>query len=180
MPSRTAWATASAREAASDGRRSSGTSNMLPMDHVVAALEKAGLEVRSDAGTRGMYSSDASLYRIPPLAVVRPRHVDEVAAALAVARETGVPVTSRGAGTSVAGNAVGRGVVLDFSRHLDKVLDVDPDTRTAGVRDGAVPAPLQAAARPRGLRFGPGPSTHARCRIGGMIGNNSCGSRSLG
>jgi FAD/FMN-containing dehydrogenase/Fe-S oxidoreductase len=149
------------------------------MDHVVAALEKAGLEVRSDAGTRGMYASDASLYRVPPLAVVRPRHVDEVAAALAVARETGVPLTSRGAGTSVAGNAVGRGIVLDFSRHLNRVLDVDPAARTAVVEPGTVHAVLQKAVAPYGVRFGPDPSTHPRCTIGGMIGNNACGSRSL-
>ncbi|WP_205650391.1 FAD-binding and (Fe-S)-binding domain-containing protein [Actinoplanes solisilvae] len=146
---------------------------------VVAALERAGLEVRSDAGTRGMYSSDASLYRIPPLAVVRPRHVDEVAAALAVARETGTPLTSRGAGTSVAGNAVGRGIVLDFSRHLNRVLELDPEARTAVVEPGTVHAVLQKAATPHGVRFGPDPSTHPRCTIGGMIGNNACGSRSL-
>ena len=126
-----------------------------------------------------MYASDASLYRIPPLAVVRPRGVDDVAAALAVARETGVPVTSRGAGTSVAGNAVGRGVVLDFSRHMNRVLSVDPDARTAVVEPGTVHAVLQRAAAPHGVRFGPDPSTHQRCTIGGMIGNNACGSRSL-
>ncbi|GID94137.1 FAD-binding and (Fe-S)-binding domain-containing protein [Amorphoplanes digitatis] len=149
------------------------------MSGVVEALRKAGLEVRADAGTLGMYSSDASLYRIPPLAVVRPRHVDEVAAALAVARETGVPLTSRGAGTSVAGNAVGRGIVLDFSRHLNRVLDVDPAARTAVVEPGTVHAVLQKAVMPHGVRFGPDPSTHPRCTIGGMIGNNACGSRSL-
>ena len=115
------------------------------MNDVVAALDKAGLEVRSDPGTRGMYASDASLYRIPPLAVVRPRHVDEVAAALAVARATGTPLTSRGAGTSVAGNAVGRGIVLDFSRHLNRVLEIDPDARTAVVEPGTVHAVLQKA-----------------------------------
>ncbi|RSM53339.1 FAD-binding oxidoreductase [Actinoplanes sp. ATCC 53533] len=157
---------------------------MLPMSDqssssVAAALRQAGLEVRSDAGTRGMYASDASLYRIPPLAVVRPRHVDEVAAALAVARETGVPLTSRGAGTSVAGNAVGRGIVLDFSRHLNRVLEVDPEARTAVVEPGTVHAVLQKAVMPHGVRFGPDPSTHPRCTIGGMIGNNACGSRSL-
>lgn len=152
---------------------------MLLMTDVVAALENAGLEVRSDAGTRGMYASDASLYRIPPLAVVRPRHVDEVAAALAVARETGVPLTSRGAGTSVAGNAVGRGIVLDFSRHLNRVLEIDPAARTAVVEPGTVHAVLQKAVTPHGVRFGPDPSTHPRCTIGGMIGNNACGSRSL-
>ncbi|WP_460492728.1 FAD-binding and (Fe-S)-binding domain-containing protein [Dactylosporangium cerinum] len=149
------------------------------MNDVVGALQKAGLEVRADAGTLGMYASDASLYRIPPLAVVRPRHVDEVAAALAVARATGVPLTSRGAGTSVAGNAVGRGIVLDFSRHLNRVLSVDPDARTAVVEPGTVHAVLQKAVTRHGVRFGPDPSTHPRCTIGGMIGNNACGSRSL-
>ncbi|MCY1137267.1 FAD-binding and (Fe-S)-binding domain-containing protein [Actinoplanes sp. Pm04-4] len=149
------------------------------MNDVVAALGRAGLEVRADAGTRGMYASDASLYRIPPLAVVRPRHVDEVAAALAVARETGTPFTSRGAGTSVAGNAVGRGIVLDFSRHLNRVLEIDPAARTAVVEPGTVHAVLQKAVTPHGVRFGPDPSTHPRCTIGGMIGNNACGSRSL-
>ncbi|GAA2495008.1 FAD-binding and (Fe-S)-binding domain-containing protein [Terrabacter carboxydivorans] len=149
------------------------------VSEVVPALERAGLEVRADAGTRAMYSSDASLYRIPPLAVVRPRDADEVAATLAVAREAGVPVTSRGAGTSVAGNAVGRGVVLDFSRHMGRVLSVDPESRTAVVEPGTVHAVLQRAAAPHGIRFGPDPSTHPRCTIGGMIGNNACGSRSL-
>ncbi len=146
---------------------------------VLSALARAGLEVRSDAATRGMYASDASLYRIPPMAVVRPRHVDDVALALAVARETGVPVTSRGAGTSVAGNAVGRGIVLDFSRHLNRVLSLDPEARIAVVEPGAVHAVLQKAAMAHGVRFGPDPSTHPRCTIGGMIGNNACGSRSL-
>ncbi|WP_076258630.1 FAD-binding and (Fe-S)-binding domain-containing protein [Intrasporangium flavum] len=150
-----------------------------PDANVVQALSRAGLDVHADAGTRSMYASDASLYRIPPLAVVRPRSVDDVGATLAVARETGIPVTSRGAGTSVAGNAVGRGVVLDFSRHLNRVLSVDPDTRTAVVEPGTVHAVLQKAAAPHGVRFGPDPSTHPRCTIGGMIGNNACGSRSL-
>ncbi|MGA8848175.1 MAG: FAD-binding and (Fe-S)-binding domain-containing protein [Nocardioides sp.] len=149
------------------------------MNDVMQALTRAGLEARADAGTVAMYSTDASLYRIAPLAVVRPRHVDEVAAALAVAREQGVPLTSRGAGTSVAGNAVGRGIVLDFSRHLNRVLSIDPEDRTAVVEPGAVHAVLQRAASPHGIRFGPDPSTHPRCTVGGMIGNNACGSRSL-
>jgi FAD/FMN-containing dehydrogenase/Fe-S oxidoreductase len=146
---------------------------------VTRALVGAGLEVRDDAGTRSMYASDASLYRILPLAVVRPRGVDDVAATLAVARETGVPITARGAGTSVAGNAVGRGIVLDFSRHMNRVLSIDPEARTADVEPGTVHAVLQKAAAPHGIRFGPDPSTHPRCTIGGMIGNNACGSRSL-
>ena len=152
---------------------------MTDADHVVAALHGASLDVHADPGTRGIYASDASLYRIPPVAVVRPRHLDDVAATLTIARDTGVPLTSRGAGTSVAGNAVGRGIVLDFSRHLNRVISIDPETRTAVVEPGTVHAVLQKGAMTHGLRFGPDPSTHTRCTIGGMIGNNACGSRSL-
>ncbi|UWZ47986.1 FAD-binding protein [Dactylosporangium matsuzakiense] len=150
-------------------------------DDLVARLARVGVsDVLVDAAHRSAYGSDASLYRVVPRAVVRPRHEDDVAATLEVCRTLGVPVTARGAGTSVAGNAIGPGVVLDFSRHMDRVLGVDPATRTARVQAGAVHATLQAAAKPHGLRFGPDPSTHTRCTIGGMIGNNSCGSRTLG
>ncbi|WFR72759.1 FAD-linked oxidase C-terminal domain-containing protein [Prescottella defluvii] len=145
------------------------------------ALRRAGVrDVRDDGTTRAMYSSDASLYRVPPTTVVFPRAVDEVATVLDVCRAEGVPITARGAGTSVAGNAVGPGVVLDFSRHLGRVLDVDPQARTAAVEPGVVQATLQRAAAPHGLRFGPDPSTHNRCTIGGMLGNNACGARTLG
>ncbi|MEV1293208.1 FAD-binding and (Fe-S)-binding domain-containing protein [Pseudonocardia sp. NPDC049635] len=144
------------------------------------ALRRTGVEFHDDPGTRARYATDASLYRIPPQAVVRPRSADDVLAALAVCRELGVPLTSRGAGTSVAGNAIGPGVVLDFSRHMNRVLSIDPDTRTALVEPGTVHATLQAGAAAHGLRFGPDPSTHTRCTIGGMIGNNACGARSLG
>ncbi|MDH6282183.1 FAD-binding and (Fe-S)-binding domain-containing protein [Prescottella agglutinans] len=145
------------------------------------ALRRAGVrDVRDDGTTRAMYSSDASLYRVPPTTVVFPRAVDEVATVLDVCRADGVPITARGAGTSVAGNAVGPGVVLDFSRHLGRVLDVDPQARTAVVEPGVVQATLQRAAAPHGLRFGPDPSTHNRCTIGGMLGNNACGARTLG
>ena len=86
----------------------------------------------------------------------------------------------RGAGTSIAGNAVGPGVVLDTSRHLSRVLDVDVEARTATIEPGVVQAALQKRVQPSGLRFGPDPSTHNRCTVGGMIGNNACGSRALG
>ncbi|MGY1857177.1 FAD-binding and (Fe-S)-binding domain-containing protein [Modestobacter sp. SYSU DS0290] len=146
-----------------------------------SALGRAGVsDVLTDATYRAAYSADASLYRVVPQAVVRPRHEDDVAATLQVCRDLGVPLTARGAGTSVAGNAIGPGVVLDLSRHLDRVLDVDPDARTARVQAGAVHATLQAAAARHGLRFGPDPSTHTRCTVGGMIGNNACGARTLG
>ena len=148
---------------------------------LVAALRARGLEDVDDSDlARALYSSDASIYRVPPRVVARPRHTDELAAVLAVASETGVPLTMRGAGTSIAGNAVGPGIVVDTSRHLGRVLSLDPEARTAVVQPGTVHATLQREAMAHGLRFGPDPSTHTRCTIGGMVGNNACGSRALG
>ncbi|WP_203567254.1 FAD-binding and (Fe-S)-binding domain-containing protein [Aestuariimicrobium ganziense] len=129
---------------------------------------------------RALYSSDASLYRVPPLGVAFPRSVDELVDVARAAFAAGIAVTTRGAGTSCAGNAVGPGLVIDVSRHLTKVLDIDVEARTATVEPGVVQASLQRATRPHGLRFGPDPSTHTRCTIGGMIGNNACGPRALG
>ena len=148
---------------------------------LTTALRAAGLTDVDDTGlARALYSTDASLYRVLPRAVVRPRHPDEIVAALEVCRSQAVPLTMRGAGTSIAGNAVGPGVVLDTSRYLSRVRDVDVDARTAVVEPGVVQAALQGAVQPHGLRFGPDPSTHNRCTVGGMIGNNACGSRALG
>ncbi|MGM0930219.1 MAG: FAD-binding and (Fe-S)-binding domain-containing protein [Actinomycetota bacterium] len=145
---------------------------------VLEALRRNGVaDVRADATTRDVYSSDASLFRVRPAAVAFPHDVDEALAVLAACREAGVPLTSRGAGTSIAGNAVGPGVVLEFSRHMNRVLQLDPEARTATVQPGTVHATLQRMALAHGLRFGPDPSTHTRCTIGGMIGNNSCGAR---
>jgi len=147
---------------------------------VAAALRRAGVTGVDDSTLgRALYSSDASLYRVVPRVVTFPRDAAEVAAVLAVCRDLGVPLTCRGAGTSIAGNAVGPGVVLDFGRHLRNVLSVDPEARVAVVQPGTVQAAVQQAAAPHGLRFAPDPSTHNRCTIGGMIGNNACGARSL-
>jgi FAD/FMN-containing dehydrogenase/Fe-S oxidoreductase len=147
---------------------------------LAAALRRAGVaEVDTAVRRLAEYSSDASNYRVVPTAVAFPRHADEVAAALGVCRHLGVPLTTRGAGTSIAGNAIGTGLVLDLSRHLDRVLAVDPEARTAVVQPGAVLDAVTAAAAPHGLRFGPDPSTHSRATIGGAIGNNACGSRAL-
>ncbi len=143
-------------------------------------LSRRGVSQVSDSTlVRGMYSSDASLYRVIPQAVARPQHVDELHAIHEVARALEIPVTMRGAGTSIAGNAVGEGIVVD-TRDLNRIIAIDPDTQTARVEPGVVHADLQRAAAPYGLRFGPDPSTHPRCTIGGMIGNNACGSRALG
>jgi FAD/FMN-containing dehydrogenase/Fe-S oxidoreductase len=147
---------------------------------LAAALRKAGLaEVDTATRRRAEYSADASNYRVVPLVVAFPRSADDMAAALAVCRELGVPLTGRGAGTSIAGNALSTGLVLDTSRHLNRVLSVDPERRTAVVEPGAVLDSVTAAAAPFGLRFGPDPSTHSRATIGGAIGNNACGSRAL-
>ncbi|HEY4418886.1 MAG TPA: FAD-binding oxidoreductase, partial [Pseudonocardia sp.] len=146
---------------------------------LLAELQRAGIEASDSALTRALYSSDASLYRVLPQVVAHPRHRDELEPILGLAAAAGVPVTMRGSGTSIAGNAVGPGLVVD-TRRLNGVLAIDPDARTAVVEPGLVHAQLQAAAAPYGLRYGPDPSTHTRCTIGGMVGNNACGSRALG
>lgn len=147
----------------------------------MAELRRNGVaDIDNSVLTRALYSSDASLYRVVPDVVVRPRHADEVAAAVAAAAATGAPLTMRGAGTSIAGNAVGPGVVVDVSKHLNRILAVDLDTRTARVEPGVVHAALQRTLAGTGLRYGPDPSTHTRCTVGGMIGNNACGNRALG
>jgi FAD/FMN-containing dehydrogenase/Fe-S oxidoreductase len=147
---------------------------------LAAALRGAGVSgVDDSARRRAEYSTDASNYRVVPRVVACPRHAEEAIAAVRVAKEFGVPVTSRGGGTSIAGNSVGPGIVLDFSRHLNRILSVDPQARTAVVEPGAILDDITAAAARYGLRFGPDPSTHARASIGGSIGNNACGARAL-
>src|ERR1700761_943723 len=147
---------------------------------LAAALRAAGLaEIDTATRRRAEYSSDASNYRVVPAVVVFPRHADEIVAALEVCRELGVPIVPRGGGTSIAGNSLSTGVVLDLSRHLNRVVSVDAGERTAVVQPGTVLDSITAAAAPPGLRFGPDPSTHSRATIGGAIGNNACGSRAL-
>lgn len=138
-----------------------------------------GVEILTDAATLALYTTDASNYRHVPRGVVLPETVDDVVAAVAAARARDLPVIARGGGTSVAGNACGPGLVIDTSRHVGGVLSLDPATRLARVLPGTVLDDLQAVAAPHGLRFGPDPSTHSRCTIGGMIGNNACGSHSV-
>ncbi|TGG77034.1 FAD-binding oxidoreductase, partial [Streptomyces albus] len=146
----------------------------------VAALRSA-VRGASDFGAaaRALTTMDASNYRRVPLGVLAPRDADDIAAALAVCREHGVPVVARGGGTSIAGQATGTGLVLDLTRHLRTILDLDPVARTAVVQPGVILDDLRAAAAPHGLTFGPDPSTHSRCTLGGMIGNNSCGAHSV-
>ncbi|AQS69047.1 FAD-binding and (Fe-S)-binding domain-containing protein [Streptomyces pactum] len=150
------------------------------MTDLEAALRTAVRgEVGFDVTSRALTTMDASNYRRVPLGVVAPRDADDVAAVLEVCRARGVPVVARGGGTSIAGQATGTGVVLDFTRHMNRLVSLDREARTAVVQPGLVLDRLQQAAAPHGLRFGPDPSTHSRCTLGGMIGNNSCGSHSV-
>ncbi|GGU02916.1 oxidoreductase [Streptomyces lateritius] len=147
----------------------------------LAAALRAALagDVDFGATARALATMDASNYRRVPLGVVAPRDAADVAAALSVCRSFGVPVVARGGGTSIAGQATGTGVVLDFTRHMRALVSLDPEARTAVVQPGLVLDRLREAARPYGLTFGPDPSTHSRCTLGGMIGNNACGAHSV-
>ena len=136
---------------------------------------RALIDVDASVGTRARYSSDAGLTRIVPLAVAFPRTPEQALAAFDLARAHGVPLTARGGGTSCASNAIGPGLVLDFSRHMNRVLSIDPEARTATVEPGCVGSTLQAAAAKHGLRFGPDPSSQNRATIAGMVANNACG-----
>ncbi|MDR3529771.1 MAG: FAD-linked oxidase C-terminal domain-containing protein [Rhodopila sp.] len=136
-------------------------------------------EVLFDRASRGRYSTDASIYQIEPIGIVVPETIDDVVAAIAIARDEGVPVLPRGGGTSQCGQTVNRALVIDCSKHLRRVLHVDTARRTALVEPGLVLGHLNNALRPDKLFFPVDPSTHARCTIGGMAGNNSCGSKSI-
>jgi FAD/FMN-containing dehydrogenase/Fe-S oxidoreductase len=136
-------------------------------------------EVRFDTTSRAVFAADASNYRHVPLGVVQPGDIADVLAAIEICRRHDVAIVARGSGTSIAGNAINAGVVIDFRRHLNRVLDLDPGSGLARVEPGVVLDDLQRQARPHGLTFGPDPSTHSRCTLGGMIGNNACGSHSV-
>jgi len=156
------------------------TSIAVSPGELADALRKAGLsEIDATTRRRAEYSSDASNYRVVPAVVAFPRHADEIITALTVCRELGVPIVTRGGGTSIAGNALSTGLVLDLSKHLNRVIHVDPAERTAVVEPGTVLDDISTSAAPYALRFGPDPSTHSRATIGGAIGNNACGSRAL-
>ena len=136
-------------------------------------------EVRDDAYTRHLFSTDASMYAREPLVVAFPRDADDVAAAIAAAARFELPVVTRGAGTSLAGQTTGQGIVLDTSRHMNEIRDLDPEARRVRVGPGVVQEDLNRAAQRHGLGFGPDTSTSNRATIGGMIGNNSSGSHSI-
>lgn len=164
-----------------DGVRSSGSHTLSPQ--VAAVLEElrdsTSSEIRHDSLSRVIYATDASIYEIVPDGVVFPRTADDVATAVRLCAKHGVPVTARGAGTGLTGGAVNRGIVLDVSRHLNRIIEIDPEARTARVEPGVVLDELNAELAPHGLYFPPDVATSSRATIGGMTANNSCGAHSI-
>src|SRR5262245_21934748 len=136
-------------------------------------------EVHFDAAARGRYATDASIYQIMPVGVLVPKTADDIAAALDIARELKVPVLPRGGGTSQCGQTTGAALVIDNSKHFNRVLSIDAAARTAVVEPGLVLDRLNAQLKPHGLWFPVDVSTSAQATLGGMAGNNSCGSRSI-
>ena len=136
-------------------------------------------EVLFDPASRGRYATDASIYQVEPLGVIVPETIDDVAAALTIARDAGIPVLPRGGGTSQCGQTVNRALVMDCSKHLRGILHLDTEARSVLVEPGIALGALNTALRQYGMFFPVDPSTHARCTIGGMAGNNSCGSKSI-
>ena len=162
------------------------SSHAKPVDSFVRASElekelkrEVRGEVRFDRGSRAMYATDGSNYRQIPIGLVIPRDADDVIAAVAVCRKFGAPVLARGAGTSLAGQCCNVAVVLDFTKYMNQVIEIDPPQRFARVQPGLVLDALQSQLSVHQLIFAPDPSTHNRCTVGGMIGNNSCGTHSL-
>lgn len=144
-----------------------------------ALKERVKGEVRFDAKSRLLYSTDASIYQILPVGVVVPRDAEDVQAAARIAAAEGVPLLPRGGGTGLAGQTVAAAVVLDFSKYMHRILEIDPDARRARVEPGVRLDRLNRAAARHGLQFGPDPATIRQCALGGMIGNNACGARSV-
>src|SRR2546430_2604576 len=136
-------------------------------------------EVRFDRGSRALYATDGSNYRQIPIGLVVPRDDADVIAAVGACRKYGAPVLARGAGTSLAGQCCNVAVVLDFTKYMNQILELDTTAKFARVQPGVVLDSLRNRAEVHQLTFAPDPSTHNRCTIGGMIGNNSCGTHSL-
>src|SRR3954465_5250923 len=155
-----------------------------PLSHLDAAALQTALrknvrgEVRFDAGSRALYATDGSNYRQVPIGVVIPKNVDDVLATIATFRQFGAPVLSRGGGTSLAGQSCNVAVVMDWSKYVNQILEINQKEQFARVHPGLGLDHLRAATKPHHLTYGPDPSTHAWCTLGGMIGNNSCGTHS--
>ncbi len=136
-------------------------------------------EVRLDAASRKLYSTDASIYQIEPLGVAIPRHEDDLEATVSLAAKYGIPILPRGSGTSLAGQTIGLAIIIDCSRYLNKVLEINSEEHWALVQPGLVLNAFNRAAAPQGLMYGPDPASSDRATFGGMLGNNSTGAHSI-
>src|SRR6202451_3457262 len=136
-------------------------------------------DVRVDTASRALYATDGSNYRQVPIGIVLPRNIEDVIAAVSLCREFNAPLLCRGGGTSLAGQCCNVAVILDFSRYMNQILEIDPARRIARVQPGGVLDPLRNPAEKHHLTFAPDPASHDRCTLGGMIGNNSCGVHSV-
>ena len=148
-------------------------------DFLDAVRREVRGELRTDTMSRVLYSTDASLYQVLPHGVLFPTHDDDVQAAVTLAARYRVPVLPRTAGTSLAGQAVNEALILDFTRHLDRILEIDPEARQVRVQPGVVLDDLNRALAPHGLQFGPDPASGNRAAMGGIVGNNATGSHSI-
>ncbi|HTW94659.1 MAG TPA: FAD-binding and (Fe-S)-binding domain-containing protein [Tepidisphaeraceae bacterium] len=167
-----------ARQRANDSRN--GTNGQQTQPLAEALRRSIEGEVRFDKGTRALYATDGSNYRQAPIGVVIPRHAQDVENTVRIAREYDAPILNRGGGTSLAGQCCNVAVVMDYSKYMHKVVQIDAEHRLGHVQPGCVLDDFRETARKQaGLFFGPDPATHSRCTIGGMLGNNSCGSHSL-
>ncbi len=160
------------------------TSSQLDAAGLAAALRSAVKggstgDVRFDDGARALYATDGSNYRQVPIGVVLPHDADDVLATISLCREFGAPLLCRGGGTSLSGQCCNVAVILDFSKYMSRILDIDPERRIARVQPGVVLDTLRNAAEKHHLTFAPDPASHRNCTIGGMIGNNSCGVHSV-
>lgn len=159
--------------------------NPIPFDlNILMTLRskleaETSAEVRFDAATRAIYASEASNYRQLPIGIVIPRSIDDIVTTVRICKDAGVPILPRGAGTSMCGQAVNAAVVIDASKYLNAIHEIDPARRLARVDPGVICDQLKGEAAKVGLTFGPDPATHSRCTLGGMIGNNSCGAHSV-
>lgn len=156
---------------------SSSRSLQIPLEQ--AMQERINGEVRFDPGDRALYATDGSNYRQTPVGVVVPRSKRDVVEAVQICHEYGAPITSRGCGTSLAGQCCNTAVILDHSKYYNQVLTIDVAHRVARVQPGCILDVLRRAAAEQGLTFGPDPSTHSHCTLGGMLGNDSCGVHSV-
>ena len=136
-------------------------------------------EILYDELSLGMYSTDASIYQIKPIAIVLPRNEDDIKSAIKVAFDNGITILPRGAGTSLAGQTVGKSIILDFSKHMNSIIEINESEKWVRVQPGMARDDLNAVLEPLGLHFAPDPATSSRANVGGMVGNNSSGTKSV-